>query len=201
MRTIFNVRRPDGKLAAQCSSRAHVEREIDWWRKSGPSQFFTVEELERDGMSYWGIGAPRRFVGRWPNAKLDEFRERYGHGEPIKDLAEYFDTSFVCICKRARELGFINRMDDPANFEKHCGRWTEREERLINFMYDEAMPIGAIATNIPRTKGAITQRLRDTASALSERSKFGRFVRKPGSGYRAISPVLEETGGSYGDGD
>lgn len=200
MPTIFNVRRPDGKIANQSITRTHAEREIRWWRASGLDGDFRIEEIERTG-EY--IGSARRSGGRWSDAKVEEFRRRYNRGEHVGSLAEYFGSNISVICKRARELGFVKRIDDPRYFEKHQGRWTEREERLINFMYDEGNSTGRIAKEIGRGKSAVEERLRNTAPALSGRSHLGRFIRKPGIGNRkkTISPILAEARCADGDSD
>jgi hypothetical protein len=200
MPTIFNVRRPDGKIANQSITRTHAEREVNWWRASGWAGDFRIEEIERAG-EY--VGGARRSGGRWSDAKVKEFRRRYSRGEQVDSLAEYFGTNISVICKRARELGFVKRIDDPRYFEKRHGRWTEREERLINFMYDEGNSTSRIAENIGRGKSAVEERLRNTAAALSGRSHLGRFIAKPGIGNRkkTISPILAEASSADGDSD
>lgn len=195
MQQVFNIIRPDGRIARQSSSRECAEREICWWAASGATDL-RIEPIERSGEGRFGYGRPARSGGVWPSAKVEEFRERYARGEAVNFLAEHFDCSIANVCKRARSMGFGHRIDDSRNFEKHMGRWTDREERLINFMYDEGMPVREIAGHINRGQSAIEERLRNTASDLSNRSKFGRFIARPGTGKRAISAALE---GEYSD--
>jgi hypothetical protein len=133
MPTLFNVFLPNGKRGACSSSIEHARREIEWFRSSGVTGQFSIEEIERE--SEWG--APRRPGFRWSRAKVEEFRKRYAAKDPIFGLAIYFDSSEFQVCKRARQLGFGYRIDDPTTFEQHRGRWTERERRLVNFLYDE----------------------------------------------------------------
>lgn len=194
MATLFNVRREDGKLAAQCNTRELAYREIEWQRASGVCGRLTIEEISREpDFSRWGYGYPNRFAARWPKAKIDEFYERYAAKEPVNKLAIYFGTNIGIICRMARKLGFVKRIDDPTNFEKHRGRWTRREEELVNILYDEGIGVTKIPEHHPRSQGAVTSRLRDTAAELSTRSKFGRFIRK---GRGGIHRVLEEAGES-----
>lgn len=193
MAKLFNVRRPSGKLAAQHETRELAEREIGWLLASNSSGPFTIEEIERKPAFGYSIGSPSRSGTKWPKAKNDEFRERYARGEKIADLTSYFGSGLSSVCSRARKLGFVHRIDSPDYFEKHRGRWTSREEELINALYDEATSIRGISENIPRTQWAITKRLNSSAPILSVRSKYGRFIIKPGTGHRGISPVLEET--------
>lgn len=203
MSELYTVRRPDGKVAAQHHTRELAEREIGWHLASGRPGPFTIERIEREpDTSRWGYGSPNRFAGPWPKAKLDEFREQYGRGNLIKEIEKYFGTNAPVVSRMARKLGFGYRIDDPARFEKHNGRWTPREEELVNCMYDEATPLAEISGAHPRTQSALKARLRITAPTLSTRSKSGRFIGKRRKGrWKLISPVLEPSGIADDDSD
>lgn len=192
MSELFNVRRPNGKLAAQHHTRELAEREIEWHRASFECALgeYTIERIEREpDCSRWGYGYPNRFAGKWPSAKLNELKQRYAAREQVDSLGRYFGTNTMVICRMARRLGFVKRIDDPSTFEKHRGRWTRREEELANFMYDEGIGVHEIPKHIERTSSAVCERLRSTAGEMSTRSRNGRFIKK-GRG-RAIHRVLE----------
>ena len=72
---------------------------------------------------------------------------------------------------------------------RHGGRWSQREELLINFLYDEGMTIDEIGENSRRLCKAIGRHLGKTAGSLSTRSRSGRFI-KPG---RRSIRLLEKT--------
>jgi len=184
MPILYAIRFSNGKLRTSSTSHEHARREVDWLRNSGIDDELIVEPFERN--SEWG--APRRFTGPWCSAKNEEFKLRYGRLEPVKELAEYFDCSIDGICKKARAFGFARRIDDPRTFERHHGRWTEREYQLVNFMYDEGIAVRELPRHIPRGQGAIMGALFASASTYSTRSKNGRFIAK---GRRTIHRVLE----------
>lgn len=190
MGTVFKVLRPNGKACAETLTKKQANREIKWQIASGFPGPFTIERGERDGDERWGYSAPRRPGFKWCGAKNLEFLKRYSRGDLIKDLELHFETNGVVICRRAREFGFNKRIDDPRNFEKHRGRWTKREDELINFMYDEPTPRSRIAELHPRSQDAIYVRLLRTAPAFSERYDARRAKRRPGS--RHIRPTMED---------
>lgn len=195
---LYVVRRPDGKTFVQCTSQEQAEREQRWLIDSGTVGPFCIETIRRRGPhERWGYCAPHRYSAPWPSAKIEEFKRRYGDGEPVSELASYFGTNFVVVSKLARRFGFIRRPDDPARHERHGGRWTHREERLINALYDQGVGVTDIPNHHPRTTSAIEFRLRETAPNFSTRSKHGRYIKR---GRKTIHRLLEKTGSDDGSG-
>lgn len=185
MYRLFDIRLPNSKLGPCSSSLEHARREVEWLRLSGVVGHVCIEEIERDA----GWGSPFRRAVRWCSAKNGEFRELYAAKETLRVLSFHFDTSEVVVCRKAREFGFGRRIDDPTNFEAHQGRWTEREDRLINLLYDDGMNFNEIPEHIKRTESAVFARLGETATIYSSRSQFGKFIVKGKPGRPRTRPV------------
>lgn len=208
---LFNVRDSAGILQCQVRSLDAAEREIEWCERSGIVGPFVIHPLKRGGM--WD--KPIRFGAKWPRAKLDDLSAKWLAGVRIKPLTNYFGTDISSLCRILRKLQLPRRCDEPRGeprsftkeyrekrnasrrhpekWEKHGGLWTERECILINRLYDEGESVAAISEVIPRTQGAIQERLRKTARNFSmRRNKRGRFIRKRSVSF---SPLLESPSG------
>lgn len=95
-----------GKTVAEMTSREACEREAAW---HGGRVKFVIRIAQRESSERFGWGRPNRYVGPWPEAKVKEFHRRHLAGEPIRGLAEYFDTSEVRVTSLARKLKIPKR--------------------------------------------------------------------------------------------
>lgn len=109
MQELFVMKDEGGRCVLQTTSRVMLEREEAWHRASGSNHHYHFSSIKREGLYEFGVGAPRRYCGPWPRAKVAEFKERYEAGEEIKKLEEWFDTPASSLARRARALGLAVR--------------------------------------------------------------------------------------------
>jgi hypothetical protein len=108
MRHLFVlIEKATGKTVAEMTNRKACEREAEW---HGGKRLFVIRQALREPSWGFGVGRPNRYVGPWPEAKVEEFRKRYVSGEPVERVADYFDTSVASVTSMARKLHIPRRV-------------------------------------------------------------------------------------------
>lgn len=144
-----------GKLVAECLSHDACEREARW----RSIDKWHVEKTERNPSWGYDEGLSKRFVPPWSESKISDFKDRYLAGESLKSLCEVFGTTDAALIARARKLGIPKRPSWPVYWEKHTGKWTAREDELVNFLYEEGLTTDEVGENVERTEVAVRARL------------------------------------------
>lgn len=171
---LFNlVCRTTGKIFAQSTSFENCLREARWHGavvvKDRPDKFSIVPLVRRG----WGglIARSDRHGGIWPEAKNEEFRQRYLAGAPMLALETYFDTNASYIFRKLKQLQ-IPRRDRPATRtaavpvlreKKNLYRWWPSHDELMNYLLAEGMDIDEIAQHFKGPTGRLVRRLQATA--------------------------------------
>jgi hypothetical protein len=183
----FNLRMDRGTLLAQVDRFCDAIRELRWQRRSGMADTVSVASVGlQPSFDYHGMR--KRGGCRWPQAKEADFVVDYLARVPLKEMSNKYGSPFTAMLARARRLGLTKYREDDATCEKHSGLWTNREDELINYLYDEGKTVEQIAEVLPRHTRAIYARLGQTATSLSSRSRFGKFIKR---GRNAIRPPQE----------
>jgi hypothetical protein len=108
MRHLFVlIEKATGKTVAEMTSRKACEREAEW---HGDKRLFIIRQAMREPSWGFGVGRPNRYVGPWPEAKVEEYRKRYASGEPVEILAGHFDISVAGVTSMARKLHIARRV-------------------------------------------------------------------------------------------
>lgn len=107
----------------------------------------------------------------------------YAEGREIQDISSVLNLSQRRVVAYLRDTGVTAYQSEGSAH----GRWTSREEELMNFLQDEGVSLHEAGENYQRTEGAIRERLVRTAKSLSTRSRMGQFIRP---GRRTIRRTL-----------
>lgn len=155
---IYRIADLDGKVIAECFSAAAASREFTWRGLSGSNRA-TVSTITRRAWGDYDPGGARsnRYMGPWPQAKLDDLKRFYEQGKLWRWIEEYFEASQYSLQRKLREAGVIKRMspEHPRNREGgHRCLWLTQNEKLLQ-MFHADIPIGVMSSELNRTEGAI----------------------------------------------